>query len=159
MAKYLHPPFHFLPTIERMSIYLQKVCYKPSLSIKYSYFAFNSINIRSEYGMYHFHGTFLFIYQMVFEQACARPFLVQTFGKHPFSAPKTLIYKDQMRFMMAILHCDIISFKFTYLQTYIHYDFRILTFIKLLFFWGGGGIHNIASSPLPKNWILKHYAL
>lgn len=88
MAKYLHPPFHFLPTIERMSIYLQKVCYKPSLSIKYSYFAFSSINIRSEYGMYHFHGTFLFIYQMVFELACARHFLVQTFGKQPFSAPK-----------------------------------------------------------------------
>lgn len=88
MAKYLHPPFHFLPTIERMSIYLQKVCYKPSLSTKYSYFAFSSINIRSEYGMYHFHGTFLFIYQMVFELACARHFLVQTFGKQPFSAPK-----------------------------------------------------------------------
>lgn len=88
MAKYLHPPFHFLPTIERMSIYLQKVCYKRSLSIKYSYFAFSSINIRSEYGMYHFHGTFLFIYQMVFELACARHFLVQTFGKQPFSAPK-----------------------------------------------------------------------
>lgn len=87
------PPPPFLPTIHRMYIYLQKACYKPSLSIKYSYFAFNSINIRSEYGMYHFHGTFLFIYQMVFEQACARPFLVQTFRKHPFSAPKHCFIK------------------------------------------------------------------
>lgn len=88
MTKYLHGPLPppFLPTIHRMYIYLQKVCYKPSLSIKYSYFAFNSINIRSEYFMYHFHGTFLFIYQMVFEQAWT--FLGQTFRKHPFSAPK-----------------------------------------------------------------------
>lgn len=89
------PPPPFLPTIHRMYIYLQKACYKPSLSIKYSYFAFNSINIRSEYGMYHFHGTFLFIYQMVFEQACARPFLVQTFRKHPFSAPKHWFIKKK----------------------------------------------------------------
>lgn len=80
------PPPPFLPTIHRMYIYLQKVCYKPSLSLKYSYFAFSSINSRSEYGMYHFHGTFLFIYQMVFEQAWT--FLGQTFGKQPFSAPK-----------------------------------------------------------------------
>lgn len=89
------PPPPFLPTIHRMYIYLQKACYKPSLSNKYSYFAFNSINIRSEYGMYHFHGMFLFIYQMVFEQACARPFLflVQTFRKHPFSAPKHCFIK------------------------------------------------------------------
>lgn len=83
------PPPPFLPTIHRIYIYLQKVCYKLSFSNKYSYFAFNSINSRSEYGiLYHFHGMFLFIYQMVLEQACARPLLVQTFGKHPFSAPK-----------------------------------------------------------------------
>lgn len=90
MTKYLHGPLPppFLPTIHRMYIYLQKVCYKPSFSNKYSYFAFSGINSRSEYGMYHFHGMFLFIYQMVLEQACARPFLVQTFRKHPFSAPK-----------------------------------------------------------------------
>lgn len=133
MAKYLHPPFHFLPTIERMSIYLQKVCYKPSLSIKYSYFAFSSINIRSEYGMYHFHGTFI---PNGIWASMRSTFPGPNLRKTTIFCSKTLIYKHQMIFMMAFLHCDIISFKFTYLQTYIHYDFRILTFIKLLFLGG-----------------------
>lgn len=128
-------PLPFLPTIHRMYTYLQKVCYKPSFSNKYYYFAFNSINIRSEYGMYHFHGIFFCSYtkwylsKHVLDLSWSKPLEKTIF------CSKTLIYKHQMIFMMAFLHCDIISFKFTYLKTYIHYDFIILTFIKLLF-WG-----------------------